>query len=695
MRSTHPINFFTDHEGMFRYSNARCLILLLLLFRAFPALTQDVNPYTEKIFLHTDRDYYIAGETIKFKAYISSGTEHTIQSRILYIELKDQLQNTVDYLAFLIHQNRVNGELHLPDSLGSGSYILSGFTNWHKNFNNRYAFRKELLLINRFGKALAGPVNSVGNRNALLPLHRNLVLGDSLHYLTLQIPEDQEAEEYHCEIYLRGELVWDRWIRPDSAYSGMLRLDKVILPEGLLKFSIKSKEETIGTAFYSHIKNPLKLLVKTDRPVYETREQVRLVLELEGSYDPAFKADLSVSACSVPDDFPVESFTSITGWFNLYSELTPYPSRNASDTADPQADWVFDELKGFAPVYPIEADGRIISGKVVDKNTGSGVPEALVFFSFMDTLSYLDYDKTDSMGNFFFNIPSGFHCDPGIIQLWDLPEGKENCVISFEDQTEILPPGGSRLAGIPGEELSRIFASQVKVFEIGRLFGGNEPPQEAQSSGINLEAIYSGLNHTVYPANYISLYNFSEITKEILPGVRLRNEAEGFSLQIMDESSNEYFDSPPLVIVNGLPVKNYDFLATLSSNDIEKIDIVRRLFAVGSLIFPGVLSITLKGDLQASHLQNNMLYRVNSEITEPVAPLPVVDQTATFSEHTRRPDLRNTLIWLPDMRMDPENAELRFYTADQSGRYIIRVEGIVNDSIPVSAIHEFSVKTKY
>ena len=61
----------------------------------------------------------------------------------------------------------------------------------------------------------------------------------------------------------------------------------------------------------------------------------------------------------------------------------------------------------------------------------------------------------------------------------------------------------------------------------------------------------------------------------------------------------------------------------------------------------------------------------------------------------RQPDLRNTLFWLPDLKIDAAKHEVSFYTSDIAGRYRISIEGLVNDSIPVSAIGEFRVETNY
>jgi hypothetical protein len=163
----------------------------------------------------------------------------------------------------------------------------------------------------------------------------------------------------------------------------------------------------------------------------------------------------------------------------------------------------------------------------------------------------------------------------------------------------------------------------------------------------------------------------------------------------MDELRNIYYDDDPLVLVNGMPLKNFHFLLNYSSEDIERIDIVRRLFAVGSLIFPGVLSIELKEGLSTEQLTDNKIYRVRNEIITQVTTPQYPDYENHVQRKSRYPDLRNTLFWLPDLKMESPEQEISFYTSDISGKYRIHIEGLVNDTIPVSAFGEFHVETNY
>ena len=86
----------------------------------------------EKIYLHTDKNFYVAGELLWFKAYYVDGWFHEpLQvSKILYVDLLDKQNNPVLHTMISLRPGQDNGSLQLPLSLNSGRYQLRAYTNW-------------------------------------------------------------------------------------------------------------------------------------------------------------------------------------------------------------------------------------------------------------------------------------------------------------------------------------------------------------------------------------------------------------------------------------------------------------------------------------------------------------------------------------------------------------------------------------
>ncbi|NJO69092.1 MAG: hypothetical protein HC830_07240 [Bacteroidetes bacterium] len=59
----------------------------------------------------------------------------------------------------------------------------------------------------------------------------------------------------------------------------------------------------------------------------------------------------------------------------------------------------------------------------------------------------------------------------------------------------------------------------------------------------------------------------------------------------------------------------------------------------------------------------------------------------------KKPDLRTTLFWEPNIQTDVEgNARCSFYNAEGAGTVEIRVEGMAKDGIPLTGIGAYTVE---
>jgi hypothetical protein len=87
------------------------------------------------VYLHTDRSYYIPGETIQFKAYfydVSDNKANPINGT-LNVALLDQEGLEVATGMFPVDNSQITGKIELPDILTEGNYILIAFTDTSNN----------------------------------------------------------------------------------------------------------------------------------------------------------------------------------------------------------------------------------------------------------------------------------------------------------------------------------------------------------------------------------------------------------------------------------------------------------------------------------------------------------------------------------------------------------------------------------
>src|SRR5262245_49421563 len=95
----------------------------------------------EKIYLHFDREEYIAGQTIWFKAYLVSDFLPASKSTDLFVEVINASSAVIDRQAFPVVAGYSRGQVALPDTLSGGSYMLRAYTATQLNQDADFLYK--------------------------------------------------------------------------------------------------------------------------------------------------------------------------------------------------------------------------------------------------------------------------------------------------------------------------------------------------------------------------------------------------------------------------------------------------------------------------------------------------------------------------------------------------------------------------
>jgi len=100
--------------------------------------------FFEKVYLHTDRNYYAAGDDIWFKAYLINAQTGTRinTSNNLYVELISPTAEVITRETVLLQNGLGQGDFSLPANAASGNYRIRAYTNWMQNFSDFFMFEK-------------------------------------------------------------------------------------------------------------------------------------------------------------------------------------------------------------------------------------------------------------------------------------------------------------------------------------------------------------------------------------------------------------------------------------------------------------------------------------------------------------------------------------------------------------------------
>ena len=109
-----------------------------------------INNVQEKLFVHLDKTFYLAGETIWFKIYATDASFHKpmVSGSITYIEiLSKELKPVVQSKVSMLNGSG-NGSVTLPGFLSTGNYIFRAYTSWMKNFSPDFYFEQPIHIVN-------------------------------------------------------------------------------------------------------------------------------------------------------------------------------------------------------------------------------------------------------------------------------------------------------------------------------------------------------------------------------------------------------------------------------------------------------------------------------------------------------------------------------------------------------------------
>lgn len=107
----------------------------------------------EKVYLHTDKPYYAAGDTIWFRAHLADAVTNVPvdRSKFVYVELLDNSADTLMQRAMIkCDSNKVFANaLVLPKSMRSGKYTIAAYTRWMMNFDKEQFFYKQIQIVGK------------------------------------------------------------------------------------------------------------------------------------------------------------------------------------------------------------------------------------------------------------------------------------------------------------------------------------------------------------------------------------------------------------------------------------------------------------------------------------------------------------------------------------------------------------------
>jgi len=320
--------------------------------------------------------------------------------------------------------------------------------------------------------------------------------------------------------------------------------------------------------------------------------------------------------------------------------------------------------------YLPEHKGFILQGSIKDADS-SPANGKLVFLSCEDSIANLQYTTSEINGDFkFFLNPYYFG---KIVVLKVL--GKQNYSI-ITDSKYNYKYSDDNTFEIKGDLMNYLGNSQ-KFLNIQRSYNQiyRKELQNTDYKYFYRPAAFLKESIKVNPSDYLYLPDFREISRELLPYLKIRDKNGDFAAFIYDADQRDF--SIPYIFLDGVLLEHIRQIMYLDSKKIKEIVTVSNNRYIGDLNLPGILSITSN----TSEIKNvKWDYPIAKVLTD--SPMPYSVYTVPDIKNIPRniPFYLQLLLWKPDVKIENGNSsDMSFFTSDCTGTFEIVVSGISSE----------------
>ncbi len=595
------LNFILKTIGLFLLLN----FINTSIFSSAECETRFDERVSEKLYMQTDREIYIAGDYLFFKLYVVDSTtlKLTNKSKIAYISLRNEHSTNIINLHVKLKNGMAYGSIYLSDTLSSGYYQLLSFTNCIRNSNESIYFKRELFIANRFDQEL--------NKLAVGKITRP------------DISKDDTAKVK---------------ITPNTSYE--------LNTPGLVK-------------------------ITTDKTNYHNREKITFKIATKGTINSADLTELSVSVIkAAPQTLNGVNITDLLNKNSNYESLKDIR-----------------KIK-FPNQFLPEIHGQILQGYIQGATDGKKIPNSCIFLSAKDSVTNLQYTYTDSSGMFRFLLDDYY--DNKILNI-KVTDANQKVNILFDDKFDFN--SGFLIKGFQDTSQLRNFILECQnITDINKVYKTKLYVEDTihYFNKLWYGHVYNSPDVILYPSDYVSLPNLFEISKELIPSLRIRKKDGRYVCNFFNSQINDFMSGSPLIFLDGVLIDDINQIINLNSDQIKGIEYLSKPWALGRMYLDGILSVyTKKHEIDNVQNLNNVRIVAGTTLHSGTFHSDFNDKGHKENYY---PDFRSLLYWNPSIELQANSEKIfEFITSDLNGRYIIKVEGLTSDGKPICTCSEINI----
>jgi len=667
----------------------------------------------EEVYIHSDRNEYIAGEDLWLNVYLMDRQNGTpsLSSQIAYVELLNRENRPVAQRRIKTDNGFGPGHLVIPDTLSSGKYTIRAYTSWMKNFLPDNCFMKDINIYNAFSKN--GFIGKLSTDNTNIESNERF---PDIEEVTLNV-DNSKPDILEIMINAGGT-----FIRDNSAvllfiqtHGKINHVSTELLSQQNTKISINKEELIPGinhiTIFSLNGKPLRERFIYTPSQethftnlnppeIVKAKNKVSLEFTIDDSHNNQLHpANLSISVSprlkytgtpGINDYMVFGSEFGITPWNILRGRKISSLPADVIDSLllNLKSNWITWEkvLSDDLPVlkYKSETETHYLSGSLINRNSSAIDSARYIFMSTPGKEAVFQYARTDGDGDFSFRIQIDDRYKDLIIQPADPGSNysikinssfSENYLLSETLEEPLSPETQSYVSKMSvNYQVSKIYEASYAVVSDNQMF-----------PDLKNKRFYGKPDIELIMADYIKLPVMEEVFFELIPGAFMKNRRSVYEITIMDPVENKIYETPPCLMIDGVIINDHSIIANLDPEDVEQIDVVKERYFVGDYMFYGIVNVITKdGDFSYVDLPEYAT-RLRYRVIDPASSFVSPDYTSEEIRSSRIPDFRNTLYWDPSVKPDKDGkARIEFWSSDICSEYEINIQGISQDGKLIS-----------
>ncbi len=345
---------------------------------------------------------------------------------------------------------------------------------------------------------------------------------------------------------------------------------------------------------------------------------------------------------------------------------------------------------GITPEY----DGHVVTAKVIsnwNQQPASGVncvlsvPSAIPFGFYTGV--------SDSEGIVKFNIKGYF--GNGQVLLKAFPD-KNPSSYTFEIVSPFADSahkpyftGKIRLNDIDSAELIR----RSIAMQAGNIYFQKELNNFSAPPVKDSFPFFGKAEYSYYLDDYKRFSTMEEVLREYVRNITVSLRNGKLRMSIVDEKNLRTYDDGILVMIDGVPITDYNNIFNYDPHKVKKLQVVPLLFLAGQHAFPGVVSLeTYNATFDAFDIDNSVSvfeydgFQLQRDFFSP---------SPKERDNLRIPDYRTTLLWTQGVDITANRKySAEAFASDFSGTYLVQFQGILANGEPVRVEKTIEIKGK-